>query len=211
MAFIDQNKPVAAQIRQFSLNLCDRHNVCAEPVFLFIVLPHVDQVLGADNERFDAVVILKDAGERSRHQRLAQADHVADHDAAALVQVMSGDFDCRFLEVEESVAEIARDAELRQTGAGLLRQMVGGFDVDVVWGNCDFTRPTLIDDGDELVRDVHAKAVGPSVFKPLRKLVAGVMIHHIDVQLALFGEPREGQVAAAQIPDLGIQGVLPEE
>ncbi|OQC24337.1 MAG: hypothetical protein BWX70_02640 [Verrucomicrobia bacterium ADurb.Bin070] len=67
VAFIDQDQTVAAQIRQFSLNLCDRQNVCAEPVFLFVVLPHVDQILGADDERLDTVIILKNTGERRRH------------------------------------------------------------------------------------------------------------------------------------------------
>ena len=97
-----------------------------------VVLPHRDQVLGADDQRLQAVVVLEDARHGGRHQRLAQADHVADQHAAALVQVVRGDLHGGRLEVEQPVAELARNAELGQAGARFLRQVVGHLEVDVV-------------------------------------------------------------------------------
>ena len=74
----------------------------------------------------------KDACQGGGHQRLAQADDIADQHAAALVEVVGGDLDRRRLELEQLVAEVARDAELGKPGARLLRQVVGHLDVDVV-------------------------------------------------------------------------------
>ncbi len=53
-------------------------------------------------------------------------------DAAALVEVVGGDLDGGVLELEQRVAEVARDAELGQAGARLLGQVVGHLHVDVV-------------------------------------------------------------------------------
>ena len=61
----------------------------------------------------------KDPGQRRRHQRLAQADDVADQDAAALVEMVGGDLDRGHLELEQRVAEVRRDAELGQARRAL--------------------------------------------------------------------------------------------
>ena len=176
-----------------------------------VVLPHRDQVLGADDECLDAVVILEDARQRRGHERLAEADHVADQDAAALVQVVGGDLDGGLLEFEELVAEVAGDAELGQTGAGLLGQVIGHLDVDVVRRNRFRARPTLVDDLDQFFGDVDAQPVVPAVLEPLGQLVAGVVVQHVDVEFALLGQAGEGEVAAAQVADLGVDRVLAEE
>jgi hypothetical protein len=97
-----------------------------------VVLPHLHQVLRADDQRLQAVVVLEDARQRRRHERLAQADDVADEHAAALVQVVGGDLHRRLLELEELVAEVAGDAELGQAGARLLGEVVGHLEVDVI-------------------------------------------------------------------------------
>ena len=47
-------------------------------IFLAIRFPHFDEVLGADDERFNTVVILKNARERGAHHRLAESDDIAD-------------------------------------------------------------------------------------------------------------------------------------
>ena len=78
------------------------------------------------------MIVLEDTGQGGGHQRLAETDHVADEDAAALVQMVGGDLDGLDLELEQLVAEVTRDAELRDAGASLLGQVVGHLDVDVV-------------------------------------------------------------------------------
>ena len=47
-------------------------------IFFAIRFPHSDEVLGADDERFDTVVILKNASERGAHHRLAESDNITD-------------------------------------------------------------------------------------------------------------------------------------
>ena len=64
------------------------------------------------------MIVLEDAGQGGGHEGFAQADHVADENAAALVEVVGGDLHGLDLELEELVAEVARDAEFGQTPAG---------------------------------------------------------------------------------------------
>ena len=71
------------------------------------------------------MVVLEDAGDSGRHQSLAQANHVADQHAVAFVQMVGGNLDGGNLEIEELLAEVAGNAELGQTEAGLLGKVVG--------------------------------------------------------------------------------------
>ena len=52
---------------------------------MHIVLPHADQVFWTNDERFRPVVVLKNSRQRYRHERLAEADHISNHHAAAFV------------------------------------------------------------------------------------------------------------------------------
>ena len=111
---------------------------------------------------------------------------------------MRGDLDRGFLKVEKPLPEFRRDAKLGQAGARFLGEVVGHLDVDHVRLERLFPRPAFLDDLDQLVGDVDAPAVVPAVLEPVGKLCRGVVIEHIDVQLALLGQPGESEVAAAQ-------------
>ena len=52
-------------------------------------------------------------GEGGGHQGFAESDDIADEDAAALVEVMGGDLDGGGLKVEQGIAEVGGDAEIR--------------------------------------------------------------------------------------------------
>ena len=67
MAFVDQDHTVSPKLGQFSRYSRDREYFCKEAVFGNIILPHLDQILRADNECFREVIILKYLGERGRH------------------------------------------------------------------------------------------------------------------------------------------------
>lgn len=57
------------------------------------------------------MVVLENTHKRRCHERLAEADNVSDHHAAALVEMVRGDLDGSGLKLEKSVAEIARNLE----------------------------------------------------------------------------------------------------
>ena len=78
--------------------------------------------MGAEDQRFQTVIVFEDASHGRRHQRLAEADDIADEHAAPLVEVVRGDLDRGDLELEQLVVKVARQAELRQAGAGFLRR-----------------------------------------------------------------------------------------
>ena len=107
VALVDEHEAVAAQLGQLGDNLAQRENAPAQPVPLAVILPHRCQVLGADNQRLQIVVVLEDAGDCGGHQGLSEPHHIADEDSAAFVQVACGDLDRRLLEAEELVFEIA--------------------------------------------------------------------------------------------------------
>ncbi len=97
-----------------------------------MVLPHGYEVLRADYQRAEEVNVLENAGQAGRNQRLAQADNVADEDAAPLVEMVGGDFDRCFLELKELAAKITRDLELGEARSGVARKMVRHLEVDIV-------------------------------------------------------------------------------
>ena len=186
VALVDQNQAESAEAGKFPLNLGDREDLCPQPIFLAVILPHADQVLRADDKRLDPVIVLKDARQRGCHERLAQPDHVADDHAAAFVQMVRRDFNGRLLKLEEFVAEIAGDAKLRQAGASLLGEVVGHLDVDVVRRDRLGTRPTVVDDLDKFFRNIDAKPIIPAVLKPLGQFVASVVVQDIDIEFTLL-------------------------
>jgi len=193
------------------LGLRDREHPGPQTILLPVVLPHPDEVLRANDERVNAVVILEDTGERGSHERLSQTHYVADEHPSPLVEVVCCDLDSRLLELEEFVAEVAGDAELRQPCPSLLGKVIGRLDVDVIRGNRFGTRPTVVDDVDEFLGDVDAEPVVSSILEPCGELVAGIMVKDIYVEFALLGEPGQSQVTAAQVTDLGIEWVLSEQ
>ena len=72
-------------------------------------------------------------------------------------------------------------------------------------------RPTLLDNLDDLFRDIDAPMIVPPIFEPFGELLAGVMIEHVDVELALIEQPRLGEVTTAQVADDRIDGIGPEQ
>ena len=84
---------------------------------------------------------------------------------------------------------------------GLLGQVVGHLQIDVVGRDELLACPALVDDVDQFLGDVDAPAVVPAVLEPLGQLLAGVMVDHVDVQLALLRKSGQRQVAAAQVAD----------
>ena len=94
---------------------------------------------------------------------------------------------------------------------GFVGEVVGHLEVDVVGRNQGLPRPTLLDDAEKLAGDVDAEAVVPPVLEPPLELEGGVVVEHVHVQLALPGEAGEGQVAAAEVADDGVDGVVAEE
>ena len=90
VALVDDEEAVAAHIGQFADGEADGEHAGAQAVLVAVVFPHRDEVFGADNERFEALVILKDAGDGGGHQGFAETDNVADEDAAAFVEMVGG-------------------------------------------------------------------------------------------------------------------------
>ena len=211
MAFVYNDEPVAAHVGQFPDRAADRENAGAHPVFLPVVFPHRNEVLRADDQGFQPVIVLEDAGEGGCHERLSEPHDIADDDAAAAVQVMRRDLHGRRLEIKEPAAEISGNAEFGQAGSRLLGEVVGDFHVNVKRRNQLFPRPALVDDFDELIRNIHAPPVIPAVLEPLGELLAGIVVHDVDVQFALFAETRQGEVAAPEIADRRVYGVRAEK
>ena len=211
VALVDQHQAVAAQVGQFLKHPAHRQDAGAHPVPLPVVLPHGDEVPGAEDQRLQPVVVLEHPRQRGGHEGLAQADDVADDHAAPPVQVVRGDLHGGGLEVEEPGAEVPGDAEPGQPGPRLLRQVVRHLDVDVMRRNRFLPRPAPPDDRGQLVRHVDAPAVVPALLEPRRELFARVVVEHVDVELALTGQPGLREVAAAQIPHRRIGRVRPEQ
>jgi len=71
-------------------------------------------------------------------------------------------------------------------------------------------RPTFVKDLDELLCDVDTPLVAPAVIEPLGELLGGVMVEHIHIEFALFGEAGEREIAGAKKACNGIVRVRAE-
>ena len=147
------------------------------------------------------MVVLKNFRQRRGHERFAQADDIADEHAVALVEMVRGNFDGGDLVIKQAISEFRRDTKFRQSGARLLRQMIGHLDVNIIWRKRDFARPAFFDDLHQLGGNVHAPFVVPRSSNHLVEFLRGVMVKHIHVQFALIRQAGKSEIAAAEITD----------
>ena len=121
VALVDQNEPITLYLfRKFLDRSADREDSTPQSILLPVLLPHRDEVLGGQDQRFQTVIVLEDAGHGRRHQGLSQTDDIADEHAAPLVEMVGGDLDRCDLELEQLVNKVAREAETRSSPLGLL-------------------------------------------------------------------------------------------
>ena len=81
--------------------LGDRARLHLEVILLGVLSPHLPQIRRADHERRSAKRFLVKLRDRTGSDRLAQADHVADHRTAAFLQVPHGKLDRCLLEIKQ--------------------------------------------------------------------------------------------------------------
>ena len=72
-------------------------------------------------------------------------------------------------------------------------------------------RPAFLDDLDQFLSDVDAEPIVPPVLEPFLQFESGIVVEHVDVQLALPGKAGESQVAAAQVAHDRVDGVVAEQ
>ncbi len=209
VALVHHHDRVAPQRREHPLHHAERKDAGLEPVPLDVPRPHGDEVLRADDEGAVPELLFEDARQRGRHQRLAEADHVAQHHAAPRLYVVGGDLDRRLLEVEEQPVDVLRDTELRQAGPSVPRQVPGDLQVHVERRDDPLRGPRLVDRAHQLLREVERESVAVAIVEPPRELVAGVDVQHVDVELALPRQPREREVAAPEEGDPRAHRVAP--
>lgn len=133
---------------------------------------------------------MEQARQRSRHQRLAQANHVAEqHPAVALHQPRRG-LHRRELVVQQSAAQVGGQLELARAQPRVLREVVGDLEVDQVGQMRRFLGllacPGRVNRLGEFIGDVHSAALRPEAVEPCLELARGVLLDHIYIQLALL-------------------------
>ena len=78
MAFVNENEAIPPKVRQILDDAAQRKHSPAQVIVLTIRFPHCDEVLGTNDERFNAIVVFKNARQRGAHHRLAESDDIAD-------------------------------------------------------------------------------------------------------------------------------------
>src|SRR5207248_2275169 len=92
LALVNQHDPIAGHVREFIYGGADRDYLGSQPVLVNVVVPHLYEVLGADDEGFEEVwLFLKNARQSGSHQTFSKSNYVAQHHAASLVKVMRRD------------------------------------------------------------------------------------------------------------------------
>src|SRR5436305_7918651 len=113
--------------------------------------------------------------------------------------MMGGNFDRCGMVFKEPFLKDARNTKIAQPSTCLLGEVIRYFQVDVIRREHLLTCPTLIDNVGQLLRDIQAPAVMPTIIKPLFQLAASVIIDHINVQFALVCQTGERQVTATKV------------
>jgi len=78
---------------------------------VLVGFPHFNEVFWAEDEGFEVVVVFLYACESGSDEGFSESDDIADEYAAAVVEVMCGDFDSGGLEFKEVVLKVAGDLE----------------------------------------------------------------------------------------------------
>lgn len=106
VALVDDHEPVPAQLGKLAGRPGDGEDLGPQAVPVGIVLPHGHEVLGAEDEGLEPMVVLEHSSQGRGHEGLPQAHHITHENPAALVQVVRRHLDRSRLELEEQVAEI---------------------------------------------------------------------------------------------------------
>src|SRR5437773_2231368 len=61
VALVDNHLSEATQVRQFILYISDGDDLMYQPIFMHVFLPHTDEILRTDNQRFHTEIILHNA------------------------------------------------------------------------------------------------------------------------------------------------------
>ena len=167
-----------------------------EAILLRVVIPHPFKIFRTDDERLERMRrLLKDAGERRSHQRLAETDHITEYDAAAPFEVACGDAHRSRLKFQQHPAHVGRNTERCDALARFLGEVIRHLDVNVIWRYQRRTGPAFLNDLNQLFGDVDTPAVVPAALEPGRQLHSSIFLDHIHVQLTLIAEAGAGQIA----------------
>ena len=211
MALVDDHDAVAAQVREDGLGLRYGNDFSDQAMAVRVTLPHPHEIFRTKNERLQRVRwVLENPRERGGHDGFAETDDIAENHSAALLEMAGGNAHGGGLELQQGAAHIGGNGEFGEPRTRFLGEVVGHLHVNPIGRKHVGPRPALIDDLDQFTRDIDAPAVVPTLVEPARELFGRVVIEHIDVQLALSAEAGEREIAAAEEPDDGVDGVAAE-
>src|ERR1039458_2955907 len=181
LAYYSRPRTSSAVRRKFLEHAAIGHHLAPQAVALPIVLLHGHEILGAQNQGFEILFVFEHAGERGSHQRLAETDNVTQQDTAAPGDVPRGELDRSYLKGEEFGTEGLRYAKLDEALTGILAEVVGDLNVNVIWRYRSLSCPALVDDAGEFLRDVKAPDVIPALLEPSSQFAARITVHYVDV------------------------------
>ena len=78
--------------------------------------------------------------------------------------------------------------------ASVLRQAVTDLEIDLVGRRLGVRRPGLLDEVDDLGRDLEGEMVVPPVREPVREFLRGIVVLDVDVQFEIPEQPRIREV-----------------
>ena len=194
MAFIDDDQLEEPLLAGIEL-LGDRARLHLEVILLGVLTPHLPQIRRADHERRSAKRFLVKLRDRTGSDRLAQADHVADHRTAAFLQVPHGKLDRCLLEIKQ--LRIKRRGQMIFGNAlpRLATEVIHDLQIHLVRRWTIHRRPALVQDRDQVLGDVDGEVVIPPLREPLGVLLVVVVVAELGVQLTIAHHAAEGQVA----------------
>ena len=154
---VDDDEAITWQVGEIALGDALGHDVWrAEPELSRVVLPHSGEVLGAEDECFEHLVIRHHACDGGCDTGFPETHDISHKDTIAFVEMAASELDGFFLERQEEIPDLRRHPEFLDAFAGILREVPGHLQIDMKRGQKTVSGPAFLDDLDEFIRDVEA-------------------------------------------------------
>ena len=142
------------------------------------------------------MVVLESFGNGAGDNGFAESDNIADNHPALLAEDFCRNRHRLRLKIHHLVLEYERQRVFAQPVNGIAGKFVGGFEIDEIRRN-RAADPTLLDAVGEFKMHIHTTVVLPTLVKPVQKFLRRVLVKHIHIQFAVFCQPGQSQIAAA--------------
>ena len=90
--------------------------------------------------------------------------------------------------IEEIFSEFRRKREFFDAHSSFFAEMISGLEIDVVWRNLNFAGPALFNYFNELLSNINAELIVPSIFEPTGEFLCAITVGKLGIEFSLLSQ-----------------------